>query len=276
MPPAPTPPGDPAERDPAATAGAEAGVLDAFDAAVTAAGADGLAAPELLPERLAVACAEVLSTDGAGLSLTFATGRRLPIGASDATAATAERLQFTVGEGPCLFAQDTSRPVLAGQAELQGRWPVFHDELLRRTPFRGVVSLPLPDGMAGIGALDLYFTRDADVPRLSLFTSTAVSTAIARHLHTAMARATTSDDGAPAWLESPAARSRALVWQALGYLNTTLHVTTRDALALLRAHAYGLGQDVDTLAEQVLSGTVPAADLYPGDTAPPHPDDRPS
>lgn len=246
-------------------------VLADFAAAVTAAGQGGSSGPELLAERLAVAAASVLPADGAGLSLVFASGRRLPVGASDALAATAERLQFTVGEGPCLQAQDTRRPVLGWDGELGRRWPAFWDELVRLTPYRGVVSLPLPDQLEGLGALDLFFTRSDDVLGLSLADSLAVTTEVTRLFHGSMvvaardARTGAADgDATPAWLDAPAALSRARVWQALGFLNTTLGVTTTDALALLRARAYGEGSDVDELADRIVSGELPAEDLARG------------
>jgi hypothetical protein len=57
--------------------------------------------------------------DGAGISLFFASDRRLPLGASDPDTAEAERLQFTVGEGPCLTSYVTGEPVLADEATMR-------------------------------------------------------------------------------------------------------------------------------------------------------------
>src|SRR4051794_21631726 len=51
---------------------------------------DDLAGPELLPVRLSLACARTLAVDGAGLSVLDASRRRIPLGASSATAAVAE------------------------------------------------------------------------------------------------------------------------------------------------------------------------------------------
>jgi hypothetical protein len=56
----------------------------------------------------------------------------------------------------------------------------------------------------------------------------------------------------PSWLDAPSARSRALVWQAVGMANVGLELTTPDALTLLRAHAYGHGTDLDTVAAAVV------------------------
>jgi hypothetical protein len=126
-----------------------------FTAHLTAAEQD-LPGPELLPARLARACTAVLPVDGAGLSFFFSAERRLPLGASDPDAATAERLQFTAGEGPCITAHGTQDCVLADARELQQRWPGYADALFARTPIRGVISVPLRGTLQGVGALDLY------------------------------------------------------------------------------------------------------------------------
>src|SRR4051794_25812896 len=98
-----------------------------FEDALFAVTEPGLDWPELLPHRLASACARMLPVDGAGLSLEGSAGRRIPLGASSEAAATAERLQFTVGAGPCVTAQDTREPVFAMNADLRRRWPAFAD-----------------------------------------------------------------------------------------------------------------------------------------------------
>ena len=66
-----------------------------------------------------------------------------PLGASSPDAARAERLEFTVGTGPCLHAHDTGQPVFVVEDDIRRRWPAFADLLFAETPFRGIVSLPL-------------------------------------------------------------------------------------------------------------------------------------
>ena len=210
-----------------------------------------LPGPELLPDRLARACAAVLPVDGVGLSAYFSADRRLPLGASDPTAATAERLQFTVGEGPCLTAHGTGMPVLADEAELQARWPGYHDVLVAHTPVRGVISLPLHGGLEDVGALDLYLYAPGDIRVLGLADSLAVTATLSDTFAAAMAAEPHTDEG-PAWLDAPGAGRRAQVWQAVGFVNMGLGMTSPDALALLRAWAYGHDQDLDELAEAVL------------------------
>jgi hypothetical protein len=230
-------------------------VIEDFRIAVAASAVD-LAGPELLPERLARACARVLPVDGAGISLFFAEDRRLPLGASDPAAATAERLQFTVGAGPCLTAHAEGRPQVADEVAIRSRWPAFHDELVARTPIRGIISLPLEDQLRGIGALDLYTVPPNDVTALRLADALEISAELSA-VFAASSRAARRRRDGPVWLEAPAAERRSVVWQAMGFLNSGLGVSSTDALALLRAFAYAHGDDLDELSRRVVEREIP-------------------
>ena len=234
-------------------------LVEDFHVALAASAAQ-LPGSELLPERLARACARVLPVDGAGISLFFADDRRLPLGASDPASAEAERLQFTAGEGPCLTAHATGDVVIADEATLRSRWPGYYDPLVARTPIRGTVSIPLREDLRGIGALDLYVVPPRDLGSLGLSDALTVGAQVAAVLQAQSRQDRASSDG-PAWLDAPAAERRSTVWQAIGFVNSALGVPSPDALALLRAHAFAEGRSLDDLAEQVLSRRVPVEDL---------------
>src|SRR4051794_3898045 len=89
---------------------------DDFDVAMALLGADAVVEPELLPNRLATACAAVLPVDGVGICLFDSTGIRIPVGASDDVVASAERLQFTAAQGPCLDAHSGGRSLIATES----------------------------------------------------------------------------------------------------------------------------------------------------------------
>src|SRR5918997_5051546 len=114
-----------------------------------------LEGPDLLPARLARACARALAVDGAGLSLHVGV-LRTPIGTSDEETAHAERLQFTVGDGPCLRARDTGTVIAFSIEDIARNWPQLWASLLHETPYRGVLSVPLPSPMGPLVVLDLY------------------------------------------------------------------------------------------------------------------------
>jgi hypothetical protein len=232
-----------------------------FETALAGVGAPGLEGPELLPVRLARACAEMLDVDGASLSLVDSSGERVPLGASREDAQTAERLQFTVGAGPCMAAQETRQPVFAVEEDLQRRWPAFADLLFEQTPFRGVVALPLQPALAGPGAIDLFFEDADDVTTLDVFEAMAVGELVTSALSDAAVWSTWSPDEGPGWLHGPAPRRRAAVWEAMGKVGIELDVAVATALDLMRSAAYAAGRTVDDVAEDLLSGRLRPADL---------------
>ncbi|MFQ1002181.1 GAF domain-containing protein [Modestobacter sp. SSW1-42] len=233
-------------------------LLDDFHAALAAASGE-LPRPELLAEGLARACADVLPVDGAGISLLIA-DRRMPLGASDPASAEAERLQFTVGEGPCLSAHAAGTPVVADEAALLARWPGYHDALVTRTPIRGVISLPLRDASRGIGALDLYVSPPRAVTSLTLSDALTVSSEVSTCLQIQDQLMRYRDDG-PSWSDAPTAGRRSAVWQAVGVLRSALGIGAPASMALLRARAYADDSTLDDLAARVLSGEVTAEEL---------------
>jgi hypothetical protein len=212
-----------------------------------------LAAPELLPARLSRAAAGMLAVEGAGLSVAGPDGERIPLGASSEEAACAERLQFTVGAGPCITAQGSREPVFGSLAELRRRWPAFADLLVARTPFRAVVALPLREAFSGLGAIDLYLTGDDEVPRLDVFEAMAVGDLVTSALSEAAVWSEWAAERGPDWLHGPPAVRRTAVWEAMGKVALALDVGSPTALALMRGAAYAAGSTVDEIADDLLS-----------------------
>jgi hypothetical protein len=228
-----------------------------------------LPGPALLPERLAVAVVQLLPVDGAGISVLSYPGTRVPVGASDPTSAAAERLQFTVGEGPCLSAYATGRPVFAPSTVYAQQWPVLYQALTTRTPFRSVVSLPLQHEFAGIGALDLHF-RSIGLPTDHWADADIVADEITVALNGPPVPIADpngwpapADGTDPAWLDSVPARRRYQVWLAMGMVSVHLDIPAPDAFDILRGMAFARGLDVDDLSAQVTTRQVPLVDFPP-------------
>jgi hypothetical protein len=236
-----------------------------FEAALDEEATPDLSGPELLPVRLARACARTLRVDGAGLSLVDAAQQQLPLGASSDESEIAERLQFTVGAGPCMTAQETRQPVFAVEEDLRRRWPVFAYLLFGATPFRAVVALPLQPALSGVGVIDLYFRQPGDVPELDVFEALAVGELVTSALSDAAVWSAWSPDEGPTWLQGPAPRRRAAVWQAMGTVSVELDIGIPAALDLLRASAYASGRTPEDVAADLLAGRLRTADLRPGE-----------
>ncbi len=222
--------------------------------------------PELLPSRLAHAAADVLGVDGVSLSL-MSMELRVPLGASSARATAAERLQFTLGEGPCLEALHGGLPTRSGDADLARSWPNFHRALVATTPFRSVAAVSLPFTPEGDGgALDLYLLDTRDVTQVDLDLCGRVADEIVDRLIRAVspqALAGAEDASYVPWLHGEDARARMEVWVAIGMLTSDIGLVAADGLAMMRAWAFSHGVTLDDVAAQLVAGTVTPALLQP-------------
>lgn len=232
---------------------------EAFQSALLA-GSEGVGAvPELLPSRLAAACASALSVDGAGLSL-ISQGFRVPLGASTALSAVAERLQFTTGEGPCLHALREQTEIRASQDDTARRWPLFYDEFVRRTPYRSVASVPLRITPILRGAVDLYFVDPVGALGADLGDADTVALHMANMLRQDPSPLVPSleipDTVVPAWSYSPAARQRFRTWIAAGVIMAHYEMAAAEALDRLRAYTFSQEQDIDQVTEALIDGTL--------------------
>jgi hypothetical protein len=212
------------------------------------------ASAELVPMVLAQACVDVLPVAGAGLSITD--DLRLPLGASSAEVALAERLQTTLGEGPCLTATRMDGPLTADLDTLARRWPMFHRQLVTQTDFRSVLSFPLRsrDRQLRLGALDLYLTIPDGVPDFFL---DQVCIHIADPIAVVLFEqpATVSGRWAylPPWLDNDPVRQRMHVWVAVGILIEYANLSNADALAALRGYAFSHEASLDEVADDMMN-----------------------
>jgi hypothetical protein len=187
---------------------------------------------------------------------------RIPLGASDDMAGYAERLQFTQGQGPCLDAVSEGRTLVVGSDVIAERWPQFADALFGETSYRGVITLPLSIMSSTKGALDLFFVDETKVRSLRLADAADVSAAVVRALRDADgleqpdASSEWTDDPMPSWLVGSAANHRRFVWFAIGMTMARFDVSGTDALALLRAYAYGHDELLDEVALDLVEGRL--------------------
>lgn len=165
-----------------------------------------------------------------------------------------EELQFSLGEGPCIDAFRSRRPVL--QPDLPGRgmrrWPGYapaaHDYGVR-----AVFAIPLQVGAARLGALDIY--RDAVGSLSAEALSQAVTFADIAVIALLDGQATTAGDETVSSVDAVLAY-RAEVYQAQGMVMVDLGVSLTEAMARLRGHAYAEGLPLSDIARDVVAGTL--------------------
>jgi hypothetical protein len=211
-----------------------------------------------IPSCLVNMCARALPVSGVGLALMTDDGPAGTVAATDGTALELEDLQFSLGEGPCVDASGSGRPVL--QPDLgrtaRERWPVFAAGA-EDAGLAAVFAFPLRVGGIRVGVLDLYRTTagvlsDDELADALCFADAA--TALLLHL-----QAQDAGVGLPLDLLT-VLDDRAEVHQATGVVSVQAVVGLQDALLLLRARAYADQRPIGKLAHDVLIGVVDFSD----------------
>lgn len=194
-----------------------------------------------------VAARELLVTC-VGVSLMADGGVRGLCAASDELGERLEDLQFVLGEGPCIDAFTTRRPVLctdlAGPA--MNRWPVY-TPTVRESGIRSVFAFPLQIGAARLGIMDVL--RDHTGPLTAGQLETALL--IADIAVDAMLAGQDSDGRDGAGLVRDVG-NRAQLFQAQGMVMVQLGVPLDDAMIRMRAYAYAHDRRLADVARDVV------------------------
>lgn len=222
---------------------------------------DGGRVLDLPPDRVAEAVRRLLGLAGAGIVMMDRLVR-LPVGAAGEHVSAAEQLQVTLGHGPCISAAALGEPIVAPEAEQAERWPLYHEALVARTPFRSTLTLPLArsDGQV-FAALDAYSTH----PVLELkepleVVHEAISPIVAMLLLGALAE----DKQLLVWPATEELRRRQQVWVAVGMVLQAAGVSELDALALLRGYAFRTDRLLDSVVDELVNGRLTPTQVLAG------------
>ena len=206
-------------------------------------------------ERLCSALSRALPATGIGLSLltddSYGGGT---VAASDTASRALEELQFTLGEGPCIDAYASRRPVLEPDLATHGarRWPGY-GPAAQEHGVGAVFAFPLQVGAARAGALDIY--REAP----GSLTAEALTQAFT-FADVAMGLLVDGQDGAAHDETTPglddALAYRLEVYQAQGMVMVDLGVSIDVAMARIRGHAYAQGRPLSDVAKDIVAGKL--------------------
>jgi hypothetical protein len=199
-------------------------------------------------DSLLESCCRAIGLDGAGVSIVSSDGTREPLFATDEVATVIERLQLTLGEGPCVDSSTSGTPVLVADLTdprdgVASRWPVFRSEATT-TGARAVFAFPIRIGAIWLGAVDFY--RQTPGPLSQPELSAALSSV---------------DEVGLALLEAPSrygdpdtATTNMIVHQAAGMVMSQLDSSIEEAMVRLRATAFAEGMSINDLAADVVNG----------------------
>jgi hypothetical protein len=200
--------------------------------------------------RLCGAAVQTMAASGAGVTLMTGGGVRGAGAASDPGSARLEELQFTFGEGPCVDAYASRRPVLVPELAdgAMTRWPVYAPAV-HAQGVRAVFAFPLQIGAARLGVLDVFRDRAGaltsdELRQGVLLAEVTVAALLDQH----------EQDGADAGEDlDEVVEGRAELFQAQGMVMVQLGTSIDEAMARMRAYAYAQDRRLSDVARDIVA-----------------------
>jgi hypothetical protein len=203
-----------------------------------------------LAEQVCRAYVMGLDVDGAAISLQTASTSSQTLCATDATAELLEDLQFSLGEGACVEAAVTGRPVLVPNMHHStevSRWPTFAAAVVEQSDVGALFAMPFQWGTINLGVMDLYRTAPGSLSDAQLRDAVG-----AADMAALMFLGVRTDPGNGQWLDQ-SLHGRAEIHQATGMVLAQLGVSATDALARMRAYAFVEQRLLSDVAHDVVS-----------------------
>lgn len=220
------------------------------------------------PAQLVEDCQVAMQMSGVGLAVMGTSEPASVLAATGGHAQRMEDLQFALGEGPCVDAFRSGRPVLIPDltSHASQRWPAFTTEATG-SGVHAAFTFPLQVGAIGIGVLDLYRTTRGDLDDAQLRQALAFAdAAVAILLHLQDGVGSSAEAGIDV-LRS--VDRRAAVHQATGMISIQLDVGLAVAMSRLRAHAYAARRPILDVAADVVARRLDFDDSDAGTAAAP-------
>jgi hypothetical protein len=192
---------------------------------------------------------ELLGTSGAAVALILAGDDPCCLTSSDGRALQLVDLQFSIGEGPCIDAHNSGRPVLVADLAATTRWPVFAREAIAAGA-AALFALPLQVGAAKFGAFTLYRDQTGPLGRGVLDHAQAIADVACEITLCFQAQV---PPGSFHEVIEDLLDQRTVVYQATGMVLRQLGISPEAALATLRARAYAEDRRLGEVSEDVVA-----------------------
>jgi hypothetical protein len=197
--------------------------------------------------------AEFMSLDGAGIALTSEGEDLMSLCTSNDAAGELMDLEMTLGEGP---AVDACRGNAADEADLLNtvapRWGTYGPEAVALGA-RAVFGYPIQLGEVRFGALSLFRASPGPLSAGQSSDGYLMASVLGRAILTTQAGAPreslVGELGGSSMLDFR-------VHQAAGMVAVQGSMSVKDALVILRAHAFAIGCRLGELADRVVSLTT--------------------
>lgn len=203
-------------------------------------------------QRVGRAAVEALPVDGAVIHL-MSDGKDAGVAASStARWRRIGELSFTIGEGPCLDAARSRRPVLVpelGRAAM--RWPGY-TSVVQGHGVAAVFALPMQAGAVSFGVLELF----AETPMVLELDDLTLALAFARVATEVLLGGRSANRGPQLADDLDIPLNRSEIHQAQGMVMVALSITLAEAMIRMRARAFTADVPLVELARGVISGVV--------------------
>jgi hypothetical protein len=204
-----------------------------------------------LPARMCSAAVGMLGSPGAGIAMMTNDGHHQTMCAAGLGLA-GEELQLTLGEGPTYESYKRGEPVLIDDLAHEERWPVL-GRGASEAGIRAIFAFPLRSGAAKFGALTLYRDKsgpldDGQYGDALVFARVALDLLLTAHEEqvTGGLHDMYTTNGSTPWE----------IHQATGMVSVQLGISLRDAIAMLRGHAFSSGRSISETAGDVVAGRL--------------------
>ncbi|MEP6659131.1 MAG: GAF and ANTAR domain-containing protein [Acidimicrobiales bacterium] len=210
--------------------------------------------PEVETKRLCEVCADVTAVSGAGIMLMSGDVPQGSVCTTNEVSALIERLQFELGEGPCVDAYAHGRPVLEPDlaTPITARWLAFTGPAVA-AGVRAVFGFPLQIGAIRVGALNLYNDRPGRLTDEQHADALVVADVAAEAMMAMQAKAPA---GKLAQELEAGGNFQYVVHQASGMVAAQLEISAGQALIRLRAYAFGNDRALAEIARNVVARTL--------------------
>ncbi|HEX7187601.1 MAG TPA: GAF and ANTAR domain-containing protein [Actinomycetes bacterium] len=158
-----------------------------------------------------------------------------------------DELQNELGEGPCLEASTDQVVQVDNDIADGSRWPALAEVVLRRTPVRAMLAVPLVDDGRRHGALNVF----ADRPGAFDESSIGQAAVLASFASVAVAGARHSERAAQ--FEEGMATNRE-IGAAIGILMATHGISSDEAFAMLSQASQRLNRKLRDIATGIVRG----------------------
>lgn len=207
--------------------------------------------PDLDTKRLCEVCATVTEMTGAGMMLMSGDVSQAAVCTSNSVSAVISDLQFELGEGPCVDAFRLDRPVLVANLAdpAEPRWMAFAAPAVA-AGVRAIFAFPLQVGAVRLGVLSLYRDEPGPLGDDQHADALVMADVAAQALLVLQANAVPGTVSAEL---AANADFRTVVHQATGMIAAQLKVSVGEALARIRAYAFGNEQALTEVAQQIVT-----------------------